>query len=37
MLRSIEKKENDIEKFYNTSEKPKQEGGGGVQGLTEAR
>ena len=38
MLRSIEKKENDIEKFYNTSEKPKTGGWGwGVQGLTEAR
>ena len=35
MLRSIEKKENDIEKFYNTSEKPKT--GGWVQGLTETR
>lgn len=28
MLRSIEKKENDIEKYYNTSEKPKTGGGG---------
>lgn len=28
MLRSTEKKENDIEKFYNTSEKPKTGGWG---------
>lgn len=32
MLRSTEKKENDIEKFYNTSEKPKTGGLGGEGG-----